>query len=156
MESAQIHDLMQIALREAQLATQHGDVPVGALVASMTTGEILSARHNERELTKDPTSHAEILALRDASALRGSWRLDDCALIVTLEPCPMCAGAAIAARVGLLVFGATDPKAGAVGSLYNLLTDPRLNHQVDVIHGVEAEPCGALLLDFFAARRSIQ
>src|SRR5664279_1465431 len=110
---------MAIALEEARAATEHGDVPIGAVVARLDTGEVVARRHNERELQSDPTAHAEVLALQDAARALGQWRLDGCALVVTLEPCPMCAGAAINGRVGLLAFGAADPKAGATGSLYN-------------------------------------
>ncbi len=145
--------LMGVALEEAHHATGHGDVPIGAVVARTTTGEVLARRHNERELAHDPTAHAEVLALRDAAAAVGSWRLDGCALVVTLEPCPLCAGAAWAARVDTIVFGAADPKAGAAGSLYNLAADPRLNHEIAVVDGVRAAECAALLTEFFAARR---
>src|SRR5687767_3896821 len=124
---------MPLALDVAIAAIAHGDVPVGAVVVG-PDGEVLAQRHNERELTNDPTAHAEILALRDAAQSLGTWRLDGCALIVTLEPCPMCAGAAMAARLGTVVFGAPDPKAGALGSLYNLAVDPRLNHRMNVVH----------------------
>ena len=126
---------------------------MGAVVVG-PDGGVLAQRHNERELTNDPTAHAEILALRDAAQSLGTWRLDGCALIVTLEPCPMCAGAAMAARLGTVVFGAPDPKAGALGSLYNLAVDPRLNHRIDVVHGVMADECGAMLRKFFADRRA--
>lgn len=143
---------MALALDVAIAAIAHDDVPVGAVVVG-PDGRVLGQRHNERERTGDPTAHAEILALRDAAAARGTWRLDDCALIVTLEPCPMCAGAAVAARVGTVVFGAPDPKAGALGSLYNLAVDPRLNHQIQVVGGVMADECGAVLRKFFAERR---
>ena len=143
---------MPLALDVAIGAIAHGDVPVGAVVVG-PGGGVLAQRHNERELTNDPTAHAEVLALRDASAALGTWRLDGCALIVTLEPCPMCAGAAMAARVGTVVFGAPDPKAGALGSLYNLAVDPRLNHRIDVVHGVMADECGAILRKFFSERR---
>ena len=142
---------MGVALEEAVLALEHGDVPVGAVV--LVDGELVARRHNERELTGDPTAHAELLALRDAAASLGRWRLDDAVLVVTLEPCPMCAGAALAARLPTVVFGAPDPKAGALGSLYNLGTDPRLNHEIEVVHGVQADECAALLTTFFAARR---
>lgn len=142
---------MGVALEEAALALEHGDVPVGAVV--LVDGELVARRHNERELTGDPTAHAEVLALRDAAASLGRWRMDDAVLVVTLEPCPMCAGAALAARLPTVVFGAPDPKAGALGSLYNLGTDPRLNHEIEVVHGVQAEECAALLTTFFAARR---
>jgi tRNA(adenine34) deaminase len=146
-------ELMQLALDEARAAPTHGDVPVGALVFRTDTGEVLARRHNEREAAGDPTAHAEVLALRDAARARGSWRLDGCGLVVTIEPCPMCAGAAVAARMDTLVFGAADPKAGAAGSLYNLAADPRLNHEIEVIDGVHAGEAAALLFEFFAARR---
>lgn len=145
------HEAMRAALDQARLASEHGDVPVGAVV--VRGGEIIAARHNERELTGDPTAHAELLAVRDAAAVIGHWRLDDCTVVVTLEPCPMCAGALVNARVGRLVFGATDPKAGATGSLMNLVADPRLNHRMPVESGIDADECGALLKEFFAARR---
>jgi tRNA(adenine34) deaminase len=146
--------LMEMALDEARAAAEHGDVPIGAVVVDGTTGAVVARRHNEREAAHDPTAHAEVLALRDAAAARGSWRLDGCALVVTLEPCPMCAGAAIAARLDTVVFGAADPKAGAMGSLYNLAADPRLNHEAEVRGGVRGEECAELLSSFFAARRS--
>jgi tRNA(adenine34) deaminase len=142
---------MEAAIEQARSALDHGDVPVGAVV--QRDGVIIAARHNERELTGDPSAHAEMLAIRDAAAVVGRWRLDDCTLVVTLEPCPMCAGAMINARIGQLVYGATDPKAGAAGSLMNLVADPRLNHRLPVVSGVAADRCGALLVEFFAARR---
>ena len=142
---------MRLALEEAAAAEEHGDVPIGAVV--IAHGEVIARRHNERELTKDPTAHAEILALRDAARVLGSWRLTDTTLVVTLEPCPMCAGALVLGRVERLVFGAADPKAGAAGSVYNLCADPRLNHELTVVDGLlEAEAAG-LLSSFFAARR---
>jgi tRNA(adenine34) deaminase len=128
-------------------------VPVGAVVARADTGEVLARRHNERELQSDPTAHAEVLALRDAAAALGSWRLDGCALVVTLEPCPMCAGAALASRIPVVVFGAADPKAGALGSLYHFGSDPRLHHEIRVVDGVDADAAASLLTEFFAARR---
>ena len=143
---------MGAALVEATAAPGHGDVPVGAVVVT-TDGAVVARRHNERERLQDPTAHAELLALRDAAATRGSWRLTGCALVVTLEPCPMCAGAAVAAQLDLVAFGAADPKAGALGSLYNLGADPRLNHELVVVDGVRADECGTLLTAFFAARR---
>lgn len=146
-------EAMAIALAEAGTAADAGDVPVGAVVLG-ADGELLARRHNERELAGDPTAHAEVLALRDASEAVGSWRLSGATVVVTLEPCPMCAGALLAARVARVVFGAPDPKAGACGSLYNLCTDPRLNHEVEVVAGVEAEACGAVLTEFFATRRT--
>ena len=141
---------MRVALDEARAALVHGDVPLGAVV--VVDGGIVAARHNERELTGDPTAHAEILALRDAAGEQG-WRLEDATMVVTLEPCPMCAGALVAGRVRRVVFGAADPKAGACGSLYNLCVDPRLNHEVAVTAGVMADEAAALLVDFFAGRR---
>jgi tRNA(adenine34) deaminase len=149
------HDvLMDVALEEARAALDHDDVPVGALVVRLEDGEVVARRHNERERTGDPTAHAEILAIRDAAEAVGSWRLDGHGLIVTLEPCAMCAGALVLARVGLLVFGSADPKAGACGSLYNLASDPRLNHELPVVAGVRADECATLLREFFAAKRS--
>jgi tRNA(adenine34) deaminase len=142
---------MGLALEEATAAIAHGDVPVGAVV--LRDGEVIAQRHNERELTGDPSAHAEILALRDAAVVVGSWRLSGTTLVVTLEPCPMCAGALVAARVDQVVFGAADPKAGACGSLYNLCADPRLNHEVEVVPGVRVEEAAALLSGFFGERR---
>ncbi len=143
---------MRLALDEAQGALAHGDVPIGAV--ALVAGEVVARRHNERELTGDPTAHAELLALRDAAGKLGRWRLDDVTLVVTLEPCAMCAGALVNSRVTRVVFGAPDLKAGAVGSLYNLCVDPRLNHEVEVRHGVMAEESAALLQKFFADLRS--
>ncbi len=142
---------MGLALEEAAAAGAHGDVPIGAV--ALVDGEVVARRHNEREATSDPTAHAELLCLRDAATARGAWRLDDLTLVVTLEPCPMCAGALWAARVARVVFGAADPKAGAAGSLYNLCADPRLNHEVEVVPGVRADEAAALLQAFFAERR---
>lgn len=145
------HDAMGRALELARTAAELGEVPVGAVV--LADGEIIGARHNERETTSDPTAHAEVLALRDAAHALGTWRLDGATLVVTLEPCPMCAGAAWMARVGRIVFGAADPRAGATGSLYNIAVDERLNHTSAVTHGVRANEAEALLGDFFATRR---
>ena len=142
---------MREALVQARAAQAHGDVPVGAVV--VRDGQVIAAAHNERELTGDPTAHAEVLALRAAAAVVGSWRLDGCTLYVTLEPCAMCAGAIVNARVPRLVFGASDPKAGAVRSLYEVADDPRLNHRAEVVGGVLADEASALLKAFFAARR---
>jgi tRNA(adenine34) deaminase len=142
---------MRVALDEASAAAAHGDVPIGAV--ALVDGEVVARRHNERELTADPTAHAELLCLRDAAAARGSWRLDGVTLVVSLEPCPMCAGALWAARVDRLVFATPDLKAGAAGSLYNLCADPRLNHEVAVTAGVLADESAALLQGFFAERR---
>jgi tRNA(adenine34) deaminase len=144
---------MAIALAEAAAALEHDDVPVGAVV--LVEGLVIARRHNERERRNDPTAHAEILALRDAAEVLGDWRLGGATLVVTLEPCPMCAGAAVLARLDRLVFGASDPKAGACGSLYNLCADPRLNHEVEVVPGLGADAAGALLRDFFANRREL-
>ncbi|MGA0117741.1 MAG: tRNA adenosine(34) deaminase TadA [Ilumatobacteraceae bacterium] len=144
-------DAMRIALEEAQTAGHAGDVPVGAVV--VCNGEIIARRHNEREVTGDPTAHAEVLALRDASEALGRWRLDDCTLVVTLEPCIMCAGALVNARIGKLVYGAADLKGGATASLYNVMSDPRVNHNPPVEHGVLAAECAALLQDFFSRLR---
>lgn len=144
-------ELMELALAEARKATEHGDVPIGAVV--VMDGRVVAQAHNERELLGDPTAHAEVLAIRRAAETIGSSRLDGATLISTLEPCPMCAGAALLARIGRVVFGAEDPKAGSTGSLYNLGSDPRLNHEFEVRGRVRAEECGALLTAFFADRR---
>jgi tRNA(adenine34) deaminase len=146
-----VEDAMRLALGEARAAATHGDVPVGAVV--LVGGAVIAARHNERELVGDPTAHAEILAMRDAATHIGHWRLLDCTLVVTLEPCAMCAGAMVNARLGQLVYGTADPKAGASGSIFDITDAPRLNHRVPVTSGVLAEECGKLLKDFFAARR---
>jgi len=142
---------MRAALAEATAALAHDDVPVGAVV--VRDGVVISARHNERELTGDPTAHAEILAVRDAAAVVGHWRLDDCTLVVTLEPCAMCAGAMVNARLGHLVYGATDPKAGAAGSRFDLVDSEVLNHRVPRTTGVLVDECARLLVEFFGARR---
>ena len=148
-----MHDTaaMRIALAEAHRAMQHGDVPVGAVV--VRNGEVIAAAHNERELRNDPTAHAELLALRVAAERIGSWRLTDCTLAVTLEPCTMCAGAIVNSRIATVVFGAPDLKAGALGSLYNLAADPRLNHTPVVRHGILASESSNLLAEFFRERR---
>ncbi|HEX3213319.1 MAG TPA: tRNA adenosine(34) deaminase TadA, partial [Actinomycetota bacterium] len=143
---------MRAALEEAAAAADHGDVPVGALVVA-PDGTELGRGRNRREQLADPTAHAELEALRAAAATLGGWRLDGCTLVVTLEPCPMCAGALVQARVAALVFGADDPKAGAVTSLFDLVRDPRLPHRVEVHRGVLAADCAALLRSFFAPRR---
>jgi tRNA(adenine34) deaminase len=144
---------MEEALAEARRAPAHGDVPVGAVVVHLASGAVVARAHNTRERDADPTAHAEVLALVEAARRTGSWRLDEHALVVTVEPCPMCAGAVWAARIPVLVFGAADPKAGAAGSLYNLAADPRLNHDTEVVAGVRAEECAALLTEFFRERR---
>tara|TARA_B100000609_G_C17182299_1_gene417796 strand:+ start:841 stop:1290 length:450 start_codon:yes stop_codon:yes gene_type:complete len=143
--------LMLIAIEEAKLAESHGDIPIGALV--ILEGDIISSRHNERELRNDPTAHAEVLAIQDAAKILGTSRLDGATLISTLEPCPMCAGAALSARISRVVFGAEDPKAGALGSLYQLGSDPRLNHEFSVTPRVLQEECGALISRFFSTKR---
>ncbi|MGA0813800.1 MAG: tRNA adenosine(34) deaminase TadA [Ilumatobacteraceae bacterium] len=142
---------MRLAIAEARRALDHDDVPVGAIV--LRDGEVIASRHNERELTGDPTAHAEVLALRDAAARVGHWRLDDCTLVVTLEPCAMCAGAIVNGRVGSLIYGASDPKAGAAGSVFDLVDSDLLNHRTPRITGVLGDECSRLLTDFFAARR---
>ena len=142
---------MRLALREAERALEHGDVPIGAVIVH--EGELVAAACNERELRGDPTAHAEVLAMREASAHLGSWRLLDTALYVTLEPCAMCAGAIVLARVPRVVFAADDPKAGAAGSVLDVLAEPRLNHRPDVARGLLAEEASALLRAFFASRR---
>lgn len=144
-------ELMNMALEEARKAPEHDDVPVGALV--VLGGSVIASAHNERELRGDPTAHAEVLALRAAAEAVGSSRLDGATLVSTLEPCPMCAGAALLARVDRVVFAAEDQKAGSLGSLYNFGVDPRLNHEFVVTARVEAEASAALLQDFFAERR---
>jgi tRNA(adenine34) deaminase len=149
--SATHKEWMRLALSEAQLALESGDVPVGAVV--VCDGKVIASRHNEREATLDPTAHAEVLALRDAATALGRWRLDDCTLVVTLEPCVMCAGALLNSRIHTLVFGAADPKGGATSTLYNVSCDPRLSHNFTVIHGVLADDSAKLLQDFFAERR---
>ena len=142
---------MQRAYEQAVSAGRQGEVPVGAVIVHQ--GQIVAAAHNQRETLRDPTAHAEMIAITQAAESLGSWRLTDCTLYVTLEPCPMCAGAIVQARLPRLVYGAADPKAGAVDSLFQLLSDTRLNHQTDVIAGVLAEPCGEILSEFFRQRR---
>jgi tRNA(adenine34) deaminase len=144
--------LMGLALAEARLALATGDVPVGAVVVD-AAGAVIGRGHNAREAAGDPTAHAEVLALRAAAARRGTWRLDDCTLVVTLEPCTMCAGAIVLARVPRVVLGAWDPKAGACGSIRDVVRDARLNHRVEVVGGVREEECSLLLTDFFGDRR---
>jgi tRNA(adenine34) deaminase len=140
------------ALEQARAALTVGEVPIGAVVLD-ASGRVVATGYNEREIGHDPTAHAEILALRRAGAVLGSWHLEGCTLAVTLEPCTMCAGAIVLARVARLVFGAWDPKAGAVGSLWDVVRDRRLNHRPEVVGGVAEDECGALLVDYFAAKR---
>jgi len=142
---------MRLALREAEAALAHDDVPVGAVV--VRDGEVVGAGHNERELRQDPTAHAEVLAIRDAARALGTWRVLDAVLYVTLEPCAMCAGAIVLARVPRVVFGTRDPKAGAAGSVLDVLAEPRLNHRPVVDGGLLADDCARLLVDFFGSRR---
>lgn len=142
---------MRLALHEAEIALTEDEVPVGAVIVH--EGLIIAAAHNQREQLRDPTAHAEIIALTQAAAALETWRLEGCVAYVTLEPCPMCAGALVQARVPRVVYGAADPKAGAVESLYRLLDDPRLNHRAQIVGGVMAEECGSLLTRFFKQRR---
>lgn len=146
------HGAMLLALELATRAGSLGEVPVGAVV--VRDNVVIAARHNERETSQDPTAHAEVLALRDAAHAIGQWRLNDCTLVVTLEPCLMCAGALMNARIGKLVYGAADLKAGATASLYNVCTDPRLNHEPTVVHGVCEHEARLLLQEFFAGKRT--
>jgi tRNA(adenine34) deaminase len=142
---------MRLAIREAERALEHDDVPVGAVI--VRGGEVVGAGHNERELREDPTAHAEMLAIREAARALGSWRLLDTALYVTLEPCAMCAGAIVLGRIPRVVYGAPDPKAGAAGSVLDILAEPRLNHRPEVASGLLADECAELLLAFFRSRR---
>ena len=146
------HPAMRLALEEAEAAARHDDVPIGAVVLD-PSGVVIARAGNERELHADPTAHAEVVAIRRAAEAVGEWRLTDCTLVVTLEPCTMCAGAIVNSRIGHLVFGAYDEKAGAVASLWDVVRDPRLNHRPKVTTGVLAEESTALLDAFFAARR---
>ena len=145
---------MQFALQEAEAAAEEGEVPVGAVIVH-SERRVIASDHNRREQLHDPTAHAEMLAITQAAEALGSWRLDDCTLYVTLEPCPMCAGAILQARIPRVVYGANDPKAGAVQSLFKLLNDVRLNHQCSVVSGVLAEPCGNVLSRFFQRQRAL-
>jgi len=144
---------MRRALQEAEQALSEDEVPVGAVIVH--DDRIIASAHNQREQLRDPTAHAEIIAITQAADSRGGWRLEDCALYVTLEPCPMCAGAILQARIPLVVYGATDAKAGAVDSLFHLLNDARLNHRAQVISHVLAEPCGEILSRFFEGKRRL-
>ncbi len=144
--------LMRAALEQARLAEEAGEVPIGCVVAM--DGEIIASAHNRRILDSDPTAHAEVLAVRAAAGVIGDWRLDKCELAVTLEPCCMCAGAIVLARVGRLIYGATDPKAGGVETLYEICSDSRLNHSPEIVAGVLADDCGEILTNFFRQRRA--
>jgi tRNA(adenine34) deaminase len=152
---SEFEELMWLALEQARLAAASDDVPVGAVVID-STGALIGVGHNAREASADPTAHAEVVALRAAAASLGSWRLTGCTLIVTLEPCTMCAGALVMARVSRLVFGAFDDKAGAVGSLWDVVRDRRLNHRPEVVSGVLAAECGSLLREFFERSRDVR
>ncbi|MBX9787304.1 MAG: tRNA adenosine(34) deaminase TadA [Pirellulales bacterium] len=144
---------MRLALAEAEQALAEGEVPIGAVIVH--GDRVIASAHNQREQLKDPTAHAEMIAITQAAGALGDWRLADCTLYVTLEPCPMCAGAIVQARVPLVVYGATDSKAGAVQSLYQLLGDPRMNHRAQVVPGVLGEQCGYLLTRFFQEQRKL-
>jgi tRNA(adenine34) deaminase len=144
---------MRLAYQQAQLALESEEVPVGAVIVH--EDRVIAAAYNQREQLHDPTAHAEMIAITQAAESLGSWRLDDCTLYVTLEPCPMCAGAILQARIPWLVYGATDPKAGAVHTLYQLLNDPRLNHRCQVTSGILAQPCGEILTHFFQQQRKL-
>ncbi len=144
---------MQLAIEQARQAEAAGDVPVGAVI--VRDGQLVAAAHNQREQLRDPTAHAEMIAITQAAEAVGSWRLTGCTLYVTLEPCPMCAGAILQARLPQLIYGAADPKAGAVETLYRLLADPRMNHQTEVLAGLLGAECGKLLSDFFAEQRRL-
>jgi len=148
-------ELMYLAIAQAKLALAIEEVPIGCVIRHDPTDRIVGAGHNRREVDRDPTAHAEIFALREAARELGNWRLTDCTLAVTLEPCPMCAGAVVNARVPRLVYGCDDPKAGAVRTLYQICEDPRLNHRVEVTAGVLSDQCAALLQDFFRQRRAM-
>jgi len=148
------HEMMALALDQAREASTHGDVPIGAVVVH--DGTVIARAHNRRECDRDPTAHAELIALQRAAAGLGRWRLTGCTLYVTLEPCAMCAGALVLARVDRLVYGCDDPKAGACGSVMDLVREPRFNHWIDIVRGVSEEECGRLLKDFFADRRLVK
>jgi tRNA(adenine34) deaminase len=144
---------MRLALVEAQTALAEDEVPIGAVI--VRDGRVIGTGHNQREMLKDPTAHAEMIAITQAAATLGDWRLEDCTLYVTLEPCPMCCGAILQARIAVVVYGAADPKAGAVESLFRLLSDNRLNHRCQLVSGVLADECGRLLTEFFQQQRRL-
>ncbi|MDR2172228.1 MAG: tRNA adenosine(34) deaminase TadA [Planctomycetaceae bacterium] len=149
-----MHDhqyFMRYAIAEAQAAAEEGEVPVGAIIVH--NNQIIAAAHNQREQLKDPTAHAEMIAITQATESFNSWRLENCTIYVTLEPCPMCAGAILQARINTVVYGTNDPKSGAVNSLFNLLNDQRLNHRCNVVAGILAEQCGTILTEFFKTKR---
>ncbi|MEN6404992.1 MAG: tRNA adenosine(34) deaminase TadA [Thermoguttaceae bacterium] len=153
MSDAEHDRFMEIALEEARAAMDEDEAPIGAVIVH--AGRVIARAHNQREQLRDPTAHAEMIAITQAAVARASWRLDGCTLYVTLEPCPMCAGAIVQARIPRVVYGATDPKAGAVDTLYRLLNDPRLNHRAETVAGVLAEPCSQILSQFFQAQRRL-
>lgn len=155
MECEQSANLMRHAIAEARAAAALGEVPIGCVILHEPTGRLIARAHNRRILDRDPTAHAEVLAIRQAAAVMGDWRLVDCVLAVTLEPCPMCAGALVNARIPRLIYGCDDPKAGAVRTLYQLCEDERLNHRVDVTAGVLANECAELLRAFFREQRAM-
>jgi tRNA(adenine34) deaminase len=154
-EQRDVERWMREAIGLASAAARAGEVPIGCVVVHDPTGRVIGRGYNRRETDRDPTAHAEILAMREAGEALGHWRLVDCTLVVTLEPCPMCAGAVVNARVPRLVYGCDDPKAGAVNTLFQLCSDPRLNHRVEVASGVLAEECAELLRSFFRAQRAL-
>jgi len=154
IEAKQDERYMQAAIDAAGIAEENADVPIGAVV--VYKGQVIGRAYNQREQLKDPTAHAEIIALTQAAAFLESWRLNDCTMYVTLEPCPMCAGALVLARIDRLVYGCDDPKAGACGSLYNIVQDERLNHRLEITAGVLADECTALLSNFFQQKRNKQ
>jgi tRNA(adenine34) deaminase len=155
MNTNQFEAWMAEAIAEAKAALAQGEVPIGCVVVHEPTGKIVGRGHNQREIKNDPTAHAELIAIRAAARELKSWRLLDCALIVTLEPCPMCAGAIVLARIPKLVYGCPDPKAGAVKTLYRICDDDRLNHCVQITDGIRAEECAELLRDFFRTQRAL-
>lgn len=151
IDAAEDHEFMQLALGEARAAAAEDEVPIGAVI--VRSGQVIASAHNQREQLRDPTAHAEMIAITQAAGALGDWRLAACTLYVTLEPCPMCAGATVLARLPRVVYGAADPKAGAAHSLYQLLNDARLNHRAEVTAGVLADECGAVLTRFFEQKR---
>lgn len=153
LEAAVHQHFMELALQQARAAEAVDEVPVGAVIVRQ--GHVIAAAHNQRESLRDPTAHAEMIAITQAAAAIGSWRLEGCGLYVTLEPCPMCAGAIVQSRIPLVVYGATDPKAGAVHSLFGLLSDSRLNHQAETAGGILARPCSEILTGFFQKQRAL-
>ena len=146
---------MELALDEAAVADGEDEVPVGAVIVSLERGQVIAQAHNQREQLQDPTAHAEVIAITQAAAALGSWRLEKCLLYVTLEPCPMCAGAIVQARLPVVVYGCPDPKAGACHTLYQITSDPRLNHRCQVVGGVLADRCAGMLSTFFARKRAL-